>query len=623
MPFADIDDTIPDMIRVNTTWNEKELIQQVPGSSYRNNAWRVPLTWAACVQLRGIFGERLLIGENLIAWAQNLRMEYVNPASSLRERLTPEKNSNIGIDRLFPFQRAAVDFMLIPNRGLLGDEMGSGKTIEMLCYLAALADKGKPVFPAIIICPNSLKLHWAARIPEWVPGATPYVISGTQKNRQEMLEFAALDEKPVIIINYELLRTMSRLASFGNIRLKRCTKCDRYGGDESVTARTCEVHPKPLNYFGFRTVILDEAHRIKDPKSQQTRAAWAVCHDSAVEQVWALTGTPIANHVGELWSVMHAVAPKEYPTKSKFTDRYALAGWNEFGALEVAGLDPAHETEFRSFFNPRFRRVTKDMVLPQLPPKTHTVRMVDMTPQQGRMYAELESSLMCRTADGELWVVQSQLAAVTRLSQLACSSVKIIKPDERDISSWIVELKNPSPKIDELMQVISELGDRQAVVAAEYSKLIDLACDRLTAEGISHAKITGEVSPYDRQKALDALNAGHIQILLFTTKAGGVGLDMSAASCLIWLQHPWSMIEYLQAEDRVRRIGSERHAAIDIVHIVTDKTIEDDKIHRLQDKLHALEEIVRDRDRMRAAGMSTAELDRAEETLMTAFLGVK
>lgn len=618
MPYAEICPDVPSSMRVDTEWNEKELIKLIPGALYKN-AWRVPLTWPACVQLYGVFKERLSLGPNLTLWVQLTRMDYVDPAMKAREALAPAIPQKPD-DSLFPFQRACVDFADVAKNGIIGDDMGVGKTIEALGYIDTLGDDA---FPVLIVCPNSVKTHWASRIASWLPYANAYVIEGSAKNRQDIIAEASIDPSAIIIVNYEALRSLSRLSPYGATRLKRCRRCDKRGGDDTVTASTCQVHPKPLNGFGTRTIILDEVHRIKDPGSQQTRAAWQLCHEASVEHRWGLTGTLIARDLRDLWSVMHAIVPEEYPVKSTFIDRYALTAWNSFGAMDVVGLRPDTRDEFYSFFLPRFRRMQKEIVLPQLPPKVHTVRLVDMARQQARMYAELEATLMCRTPEGELLITQSQVAAPTRLSQLACSSVTISdKPDEHDPGTWKVDLKLPSTKIDELLEIVTELGGRQAVVAAEHSKLIDLASKVLTENGIPHLKITGDVSPHDRQRALDALNAGHIKLLLFTVKAGGIGLDMSAASCLIWLQHPWSMVEYLQTVDRVHRVGSDRHESIDIIHIVTRGTIEEDKLHSLQDKLRRLDEITRDRAQLQAAGLPFMDLDNEQSTIVGAFLGM-
>jgi SNF2 family DNA or RNA helicase len=599
MPFADIDMLDGKMaIRVATAWNEKDLIQAIPGSRYIRMSWWLPLTWPACLQLRGTFGANLHLGGTLVLWAKQHRSEYVDPALRIRSLYALDEPQSSD-DHLFPFQRIAVDFMNYAGSGLLGDDMGCGKTIEVLSYLSTLDNP----YPAIIVCPNSVKIHWAVRMPDWLPEAEPFIVSGTAREKYDNIAEASLSEHAVLIVNYESMRMLSRLAPYGSVKLKRCKQCDPIKGDD-IKPAACHVHPKPLNGFGFKTVILDEAHRIKSPESQQTRAVWQICHEGYVEHAWALTGTPIEKSIEDLWSIMHAVKPDEYPIKSKFISRYAITAWNAHGGTDTVGLHPQNADEFRAFFHPRYRRMIKDIVLPQLPSKVYTTRYVDMTATQARMYRELEDSLMCRTPEGKLLIASTALAARTRLAQLSCATCKITNmEDAQDPTSWNVELTEPSGKIDELVEIVKELGGQKAVVAAEHSKLIDLAEARLQSEGIRCLKITGDVSPYDRQRALEALKAGHIQILFFTTKAGGVGLDMSSASVLIWLQHPWSMIEYLQSVDRVRRIGSEIHSSIDIINIVTRGTIEEDKLERLGEKLERLDEITRDRKARLDAGI--------------------
>lgn len=621
MPFADIDlDTKEPMIYVATQWNEKELIQQIPGAKYQNK-WRVPLTWASCIQLRSIFGDRLVIGSNLIIWATEYRSLVIDPSMQLRGLMEPSNPDPQ--DKLFPFQRACVDFMQVAQRGIIGDEMGCGKTIEVIGYLETLDLSD---FPVLIICPNSVKHHWASHLESWLPKLSVYIVEGTVGKRRKVIEEAkkkSTDSPTVVITNIESMRALSRLAPFGSVRLKKCIECDKFASDPDITARTCQVHPKPLNGLGFRTVIIDEIHRIKEPKSQQTRAIWAICHEPSVRHVWGLTGTPIANNVGDLWSAMHAIDPKQYPIKSKFVGRYALTSWNSFGGLDVAGLDPTTSEEFHRIFQPNFRRMLKVDVLPQLPKESHVVREVELSRGQRTMYNALVEGITARTDDGQLMISPAHLATATRLSQISCASITITdKPDPDDPSTWKIELKEPSSKIDELVDVIRELGTRKAVVAAEHSKLIDLASKRLTAEGIHHLKITGDVSPYDRTRALNALNEGQIQVLLFTTKAGGTGLDMSAASCLIWLQHPWSMVDYLQTVNRINRIGSERHQRLDIVHIVATDTMEQTKLERLQEKLRRLEEITQDRSHRLAKNETTLDLDNEESRLTTGQLGI-
>lgn len=599
-------------ILLKAEWNETDLVKAIPGSSHARGEWRIPLTWASAAILRGTFGQSLQMSEALIEALWLIRSTRVDPANEFRDIVS----WGHGDQRLFPFQRAGVVFMRRAEDGLLGDDMGTGKTVQLSSIINEEGD-----LPALIIVPNSTKEHWARHIRQWTVG-TPYVINGNQPARRKLITDAKKDPRAVVIMNLESLRTFSRLAPYGSTRLKRCTNCDKYG-DPTIKSTQCEVHPKELNGFGFKTVLLDEAHRVKDPASKQTRAVWAVMHDPSVEHRWAATGTPIANHLGDLWSVMHAVAPAEYPTRTKFLERYALMGWGNFGGMEIVGLRPDTREEFFTFFKPRFRRMPKGIVLTQLPKKVYVDRYVDLTPSQRKLYTQWETELFARDDNGNLMIAPSQLAARTRLDQLTCATIAITdQPDLDDPRTWKIALKEPSAKLDELENVLDELGDQQSVIVAVHSQFIELAAKRLEKKGIKHLLITGDVSPIDRQKALDALNAGHIQTVLFTAQAGGVGLDMSAASNIIFLQLPWSMVDYKQAEDRVHRIGSERHESVNVITILARDTCDNDKRERLRIKLERLEEITQDRVKLAAAGESTDFLDAVEAEIVSSDLGV-
>jgi SNF2 family DNA or RNA helicase len=609
-------------IVVTTVWSEKDALKQIPGTRWHaaTKTWRLPLTWASCVALRGVFGAQLTISEKLNLWAFNERKTRVDPALALRNALEVPLD---GMDpRLYPFQRAGVEFLLTAGSALLGDEMGTGKTVQILTALrrahlaAGRSIHYVPVLPALIVCPNSVKLHWARHVPTWFPEATPYVVEGGAGARRKILAAAKDDPAALIIINLETLRLFSRLAPYGSVKLKRCRECDPKYGDESLKPSTCHVHAKELNLMEFRTLVLDEAHRIKDPHSQQTRAAWALAQQPTVMTRYALTGTPIVQSPDDLWSIMHVVAPEEYPVRSPFIDRYCLQSWNAHGGIEVVGTRPDTRQELFAFFDPRFRRTLKAQVLKNLPPKVRETRWVDMEAGQARMYRELHDQLYTRTPEGELFVAPDRLSATIRLVQLASSSVAVEKPDPDDVTSWVITLRNPSSKLDALEEVLEELGDARCVIAAEHRQLIELASARLAKLGISHLLITGEVAPHDREVALAALNEGRIRCLLFTVKAGGVGLDMSSVDTLINLQRSWSVADSKQTEDRVHRIGSERHQVVRIIDIITRNTVEETQVERLYEKLARLDEITRDREKLRAAGQSTAALDAEEAALL-------
>jgi SNF2 family DNA or RNA helicase len=438
-----------------------------------------------------------------------------------------------------------------------------------------------------------VKIHWADEANKWAPSAQPYVITGGATARKKILSAATTDPNALIIVNYEALRTLTRLAPYGSTRLKRCRECDRRNGEENITATQCQVHPKALNNIAFRTVIVDEAHRIKDPRSQQTRAVWAVAHGAAVHYRWALTGTPLANHPGDLWSVLHCISPTDFPTKTHFVDRYCLQSWNAFGGLDIVGVNPANRDEFFNLLDPRFRRMPKALVLSQLPPKVRSTRWVELGTAQRRQYEQLNTGLATMTSGGVL-VAPNALVAKLRLMQFASSTVTVANWTN-SLDDMSVVLTEPSPKLDELEAIFDEMPDKPIIVCAESRQLIDLASIRLSKRKIPHGLITGTVNEFERQRVLREFQAGRLQALLFTVKAGGVGLTMTAADTIVFLQRSWSMIDNKQAEDRAHRIGSERHESIHVIDIVARDTVEEGQIARLTEKFMRLQEIARDR----------------------------
>lgn len=621
MPVVELRD---DRIIVATSWNEKELVKAIPGSRWNatDKEWSVPLTMPACSQLKGSFPETLTVGPLLTQWIWHEYDTRVKLAMALRERFDDPDGGIHNDSRLYEFQRIGVEWLVRAGSGLLGDEMGTGKTIQVLTAMRLLQEDGKATLPALVIAPNSVKLNWAKEAATWLPMATPYVLTGSATVKAKLIAAAAQDPTALVVTNFESTFRLSRLAGYGSIRLARCKECDKEYGSPTLKLAQCEVHPRPLNKIPFKTVIVDEAHRIKDPKAKQTRATWALGSATSVTRRWALTGTPVANDPSDLWSLGRFFAPDEYPTKSKFVDRYCLQAWNNHGGLDVVGINPEHKEEFYKIFDPRFRRMPKALVLTQLPPKIRQTRLVEMTPKQKKAYDEVQSRLLTRLADGTILVAKSDLSAQIRLLQLASSYCTVDDNGfPEDPTRWTVLLSEPSPKVDELMVVLEELGDRSVVIAAEQRKLIELAARRLEKAGISYGLITGAVDAYDRQQALDAFQRGELRVLLFTLKAGGTGLTMTAADTIVFLQRSWSMIDNKQGEDRVHRIGSEKHQSINVIDIVTQDTVEETQIMRLYEKSRRLEEITRDRATLLKAGKSIVHLDDEENKIMNSFLG--
>lgn len=609
-----------DKITVDCEWNEKELVKSIPGSRWDGNAraWTLPLSWSSIVTTNGVFPD-VKFDQAMIDYMWMEHDTRVSPSLALRDRLDAPELPKI-YERLYDYQNVGAHWLTSAGHALLADEMGTGKTIQTI---AAIEANGPDALPALIICPNSVKTPWSKAISEWHTYAKPYVITGSAAQRKKIIDEAKNDPNTVVIINIESVRLFSRLAPFGSTRLNRCRECDKTNGQESITPAKCEVHAKILNSFGFKTVVLDEAHRIKDPQSKQTRACWSVGHNDTVEWRIALTGTPLANHPGDLWSILHFLEPTEYPNKSKFISRYCLQSWNSYGGLDIVGVNPSTRQELFKILDPRMRRVTKDLVLHDLPSKVRTAHFVEMTTKQSKAYKELDDNLITRLDDGSLVVSPNNLVAATRHIQLASAYLSVTKPDEEDPTTWIYKMCDPSPKLDVMEEIINDLDDKKSIViAAESRQLIELAASRLEKLKIPHGLITGAVPHFERDIVLEQFQKGRLRVLLFTIKAGGTGLTMTAADTMIFLQRSWSMVDNMQAEDRVHRIGSEKHSSINYIDIVCKGTIEEDQIKRLHEKALRLEEIVRDRDRRRKLGLDASELDIEQEKIMNSFLGL-
>ncbi len=594
-------------IALDATWIESQQIKAIPGSMFKRNKWTMPLGWASLVMLRGVFNLSLTMSDDIKEWAWAERRNRVDPAMQLRTLLAPTTEFPCsGYDpRLYDFQQIGAEFLVTAGDALLSDEMGLGKTIQVL---TALKRTGQ--LPALVICPNSVKDNWAKEIEMWFPEAFPVVISGTQTNKRKLFAESATRDNAIVIINIEAMRIHSRLAPYGSMAFRCCRECNPRHGEAGIRTSACEMHSKDLNNIDFKTVIVDEAHRIKDPKSKQTRACWAVMHQSSVVQRWALTGTPIAKHPGDLWSIMHGISPSEFSSRTKFIDRYCMTSWNQHGGLNIIGVNPEHRAEFDRFIEPRFRRTPKVLVLKQLPPKIRVRRFVQMSPKQRKAYNELNQQMLTWLGEeGNVLTVASNLARRVRLMQLASSYADVTYEDENDWRTSTVTLKDPSPKVDELLVILEELGDKSVVVAAEQRKLIELAAARLDKEHIPYVLITGAISQWERTRNLERFQNGDVRVLMFTIKAGGTGLTMTRADTIVFLQRSDSMVDNMQAEDRVHRIGSEIHSSVEVIDIITEDTVEVGQIRSISEKLDRLDEITKDRARLAEAGIDVTPYD--------------
>ena len=574
-------------ILISADWRYKELCKSLPGASWSasEQVWRVPLSWTTCLALRSTFRSDLEIKPTLGAWAANQLETRITPSNNLRELETYE-----GDEVLFPHQRAGVAFLATAKRALLADEPGLGKTAQAIRALKELKDRGEEVFPILIVCPNTLKKNWAREFARWWPDVDTQVIKGSAVQRKKQFEQPA----QIFIINWESLRSHSRLSPYGSISLTRCRACG--GQDEKISENRCEVHLRELNNFKFKAVVADEIHRSKDPKSKQSRALWSASGNAEIR--FALTGTPIANNVVDLWSILHWISPKDWPSKTKWIDRMVDVMLNAFGGMMVLGVKPQMQEEFYNSVNPYMRRMLKKVVLPNLPPVLKERRDVEMSTKQKKAYEQMRDLMISELESGDTLAAPSVLTQTIRLLQFASSYATIAVNETTGEPRAILDA--PSCKIDALMDDIEngDFGDDSVAVSAVSKQLINLLSAELTKKRISHGLITGDQDEDERQKAIDDFQSGAIKWILFTAQAGGVGITLSAARRLIMLQRPWSLVDYKQVLDRVHRIGSEIHDSIVITDYVTEGTIEERVIQVLETKADNFEQIVRDKDQL-------------------------
>jgi SWI/SNF-related matrix-associated actin-dependent regulator 1 of chromatin subfamily A len=595
---VDLDESGQNII-INAEWRYKELCKSIPGATWvaKESLWRMPVSWSGCLALRSTFRSDLEIGPALGAWAANEKATRIDPSNALREITNMEE----GYQDLFPHQRAGVEFLATAKRALLADEPGLGKTAQAIRGLARLHEKGEDVFPALVVCPNTLKKNWEREFQQWWPGVRVQVIGGTAVSRRK--QFAPLidpaDEEPkphVIVINWESLRTHSRLAPYGSVALARCMECG--GHNEKVTITKCEVHPRELNQIEFKSVIADEIHRSKDPKSKQTRALWSATGDADIR--FALTGTPVANNVLDMWTILHWLSPEEFPSKTRWIDRMVDTMINAFGGMMVIGIKNHMSDEFYASVNPRMRRMLKQVVLPWLPEVTVERRDVEMSTKQKKAYNDMRDLMIAELEGGAVLSAPSVLTQTLRLLQFA-SAYSTIEVNEVTGEPKAL-LSEPSCKIDALMDDISngDFGTDSVAVSAVSRQLIELLSARLTKAGIDHGLITGAQDADQRQQAVDDFQSGKTKWILFTAQAGGVGITLTAARRLIRLQRPWSLVDDKQVNDRVHRIGSEIHDNIIITDYVTEGTVEERVRQVLDTKADNFEQIVKDQNQLLA-----------------------
>jgi len=471
---------------------------------------------------------------------------------------TPRRPSTVPIHSgLRNYQAAAVQYM----RGwsaLIADEMGTGKTPTAICAFPLTG-------PVLVVCSKSLIYNWAAEVTKWST-RTPYVIDGIITKRRKTLAAAAEDPTAVVIINYEGTLSHSRLLGYGNV----------------VKLTDKERQPKELNEFEWAVMVVDEVHRIKEPKAKTTRACWAL--RTQADHAWGMTGTPVVNDADDVWAVMHFVEPDEWPVRSQYREVLCdvRPGW--FGGIENRGIHPHRLPLFDEIFQPRFIRRLKVDVLPELPDKTHVEIRLPLSAKQAKAYKEMKKSMIA-SVDGDLLFAADPLTQAMRLREIASAM------PEMDGDFKITGLTAPSNKLDKVIDII-EQTDGPVVVFAESARLVRFLNAELQQAEYRSAAIWQDVPARARQEFVDSFQAGELDVIVLTTGTGAEGITLTRSSTLVFAQQSWSNARNAQAQDRIHRIGQDKGATI--ITLISEGTIDERTATVAAEKASNLEQVVRD-----------------------------
>jgi SNF2 family DNA or RNA helicase len=339
-------------------------------------------------------------------------------------------------------------------------------------------------------------------------------------------------------------------------------------------------------------IIADEAHRAKNRKAQTTRALKRL--DTKYKS--ALSGTPVTNRPQDLWSILNWLYPKTWRGYWKFYEQY-VEYTIEYPSNYHKFIRSKNEDELLDQMEPFYVRHLKRRpccphhpqgVTPWLPDKTYAPPIwVDLSPKQRKAYDQMAKDMLA-------WVGQNNdkplpapvtIAKLIRLQQIALATPDI---DE----DWNVFLDEPSTKLDALMELIKDNEDEQIVVFSQFKKIINLLGKRLDKAKIPHALFTGDTPHTDRTTMVQDFQAGRTRVFAGTIKAGGVGLDLFAASTLVFLDRDWSPANNLQAEDRLWRHGQKN--PVTIYDIMARETVDLGRHQQIQSKWNWIQQLLGD-----------------------------
>ena len=473
------------------------------------------------------------------------------------QRIAPLKEPRTFRGELRPYQREGLGWLEFLQKlglgGCLADDMGLGKTVQVLAFLERRRTRRsrgeEPHRPSLVVAPSSLVFNWLDEAARFTPNLRTLDYTGTARKEWS----ARLDEFDLVLTTYGTLRRDAALLS--------------------------EVE--------FDCAILDEAQAIKNGASQTAKAARLL----RARQRLALSGTPVENHLGELWSLFEFLNPGMLGRSRVFS---GLVSSNDEQQLDAAVLSRA--------LRPFFLRRTKEKVLDDLPPKTEQVLHCVLGPKERRTYNELRShfrgQLLAREEEVGLSRMKIHvLEALLRLRQAACHP-GLIDRERAD---------EPSAKLSTLLPRLEEVAaeGHKALVFSQFTTLLGLVRKRLDAAGIPYEYLDGRTRKRKLKVERFQSDPG-CPLFLISLKAGGQGLNLTAADYVFLLDPWWNPAVEAQAVDRAHRIGQTRPVVA--YRLIAQDTIEA-RVRELQERKRALADALFDEGRGGLAGLTRDDLE--------------
>jgi SNF2 family DNA or RNA helicase len=587
-----------EMLAVGCSRAEYTLCEQLPGMNYRKSdqIWRAPLSWQAWVAFKTLWASQPIdVHPKLAAWGAS-RWRHIEFSYELRSALNARDQAELLIDKveeaspgrqLRPFQRGGAQWLRWIERGLLEDPQGNGKTPQIIRALQITAH-----LPALIVCPGAAVRNWERELHAWAPELTVKTAAGAAGARRKALAEGEDGFADVYVMPWADVRLHTRLARYPG---QEFVKCDEHGGSTGKSKTQCELCLKELNDIPFGTIIADEAHRMKDARSKQTRAVWWLAHHA--HQFWAATGTPVADDISDLWPIMHGCDPKGFPSRSKYLDLFAVKALAWHNGEEILGIRPDTADAFQACVQPLIRRIPREVARPEQPDRLPPVfRYPVLPPAQRKLYKQLKAEMEGELDNGTSLVPANTAVLFGRLCQLAASDIETYNAEDRDgFTIQKARMVAPSHKADDLLEYLND-NPGQLVVAANSPQLIAIAEDKLAKAKITSCKVVGGMDSDACDQAVQWFQTGKCRVI-FINSAGSEAITLTASDTIFFIQPDPSFLVTEQKIGRVDRIGQK--FPVRVVYSITPGTVEERLYELSVEKRERAAEVTRDADLMR------------------------